>query len=170
MVLHAAPMAAQPNSSLIAPSMAAPARMTRWYQYQSVCSKPSSWPDIAGSYRAGVGGAFRRRNRRGDFGALGFLPSRFPSSTRSHASGPNRRPAARRRSASAMPPLRGLGSSQKKFESRGKERRTNFFRAPPRKHSLALGSRAHSLASRRVTRAGYGKSTKRRSPPCTPTK
>ena len=25
---------------------------------------------------------------------------------------------------------------------RGQERRTNFFRAPPRKHSLALGSRA----------------------------
>ena len=61
------------------------------------------------------------------------------------ASGPNRRPAARRRSASATPPLRGLGSSQKKFVNRGKERRTNFFRAPPRKHSLALGSRAHSL-------------------------
>jgi single-strand DNA-binding protein len=28
---------------------------------------------------------------------------------------------------------------------RGKERRSNFFRAPPRKHSLALGSRALSL-------------------------
>jgi hypothetical protein len=33
---------------------------------------------------------------------------------------------------------------------RGRERRTNFFRAPPRKHSLALGSRAHSLALRSV--------------------
>jgi single-strand DNA-binding protein len=42
-------------------------------------------------------------------------------------------------------------------KARGKERRTNFFRAPPRKHSLALGSRAHSLASLRVTRAGSGK-------------
>ena len=61
------------------------------------------------------------------------------------ASGPNRRPAARRRSASATPPLRGHGSSQKKFVNRGKERRTNFFRALPRKHSLTLGSRAHSL-------------------------
>ena len=63
------------------------------------------------------------------------------------ASGPNRRPAARRRSASAAPPLRGHGSSQKKFVNHGKERHTNFFRAPPRKHSLALGSRAHSLTS-----------------------
>ena len=58
-----------------------------------------------------------------------------------------RRPAARRRSASATPPFQGHGSSQKKFVNRGKERRTNFFRAPPRKHSLALGSRAHSLTS-----------------------
>jgi hypothetical protein len=36
------------------------------------------------------------------------------------ASGPNRRPAARRRSASATPPLRGLGSSQNKFVSAAK--------------------------------------------------
>jgi single-strand DNA-binding protein len=68
-----------------------------------------------------------------------------------------RRPAARRRSASLTAPFQGLGSSQNKFAKHGKERRSNFFRAPPRKHSLALGSRAHSLASPRVTRAGYGK-------------
>ena len=30
-------------------------------------------------------------------------------------------------------PLRGLGSSQNKFANHGKERRANFFRAPPRK-------------------------------------
>jgi single-strand DNA-binding protein len=52
--------------------------------------------------------------------------------------------------------LWGLGSSQNKFESRGSERRSNFFRAPPRKHSLTLGSRALSLASPCVTRAGSG--------------
>lgn len=39
------------------------------------------------------------------------------------------------------------GSSQNKFVHRGKGRRTNFFRAPPGMHSLALGSRAHSLTS-----------------------
>ena len=43
------------------------------------------------------------------------------------------------------------------MRNRGKVRRSNFFRGPPIKHSLALGSRAGSLASRRVTRAGYGK-------------
>jgi hypothetical protein len=31
--------------------------------------------------------------------------------------------------------LAGLGSSQNKFVSRGTERRTNFFRAPPRKQT-----------------------------------
>jgi hypothetical protein len=81
-----------------------------------------------------------------------------------------RRPAARRRSASTASPLQGLGTSRNEFVSRGQDRRTNFFRAPPRKHSLALGSRAHSLASLCVTRAGYGKFNERRSPPCTRTK
>ena len=36
----------------------------------------------------------------------------------------------------ACAPLRGLGSSQNKFENRGKERRSNFFRAPPRKQTF----------------------------------
>ena len=121
---------------------------------------------------AAVWANFKRRDREFDLGASGSLPPRIPSSARGHASGPNRRPAARRRSASTnhptvqrthvgdpgiASPLRGLGSSQKKFENRGKEHRANFFRAPPRKHSLALGSRAHSLALPSVTRAGYGK-------------
>ena len=156
MVFHAAHIAAQPNSSLNAPSMAAPACDAQHWQHASVCSMLSVLEDVAGSCGAAVGGAFRLRNRTGDLCSLGFLPSRIPSSARVHASGPNRRPAARRRSASTASPLRGLGSSRKKFESRGNERRSNFFRAPPRKHSLALGSRAHSLASRRVTRAAYG--------------
>ncbi len=46
------------------------------------------------------------------------------------ASGPNRRPAARRRSASALPPLRGHGSSQKKCVNRGNERRTKLLSGP----------------------------------------
>src|SRR5271154_2473266 len=39
-------------------------------------------------------------------------------------------------SASHCAPLRGLGSSQNKFENHGKERRANFFRAPPRKQTV----------------------------------
>jgi hypothetical protein len=67
----------------------------------------------------------------------------YPAFCTVTASGPNRRPAARRRSALALPPFQGLGSSQNKFVITRQMRRTNFFRAPPRKHSLALGSRAH---------------------------
>ena len=152
MIFQAALIAARPNSSLKAPSMAAQAWWTRYYG----CSKPFSCRSVAKEKAAAVVGILYAGNLLGDLGALEFLPSRIPSSTRVHASGPNLRPAARRRSASTASPLRGLGSSQKKFESCSNKRCSNFFRAPPRKHSLALGSRAHSLATRRVPRAAYG--------------
>src|SRR5579859_5929815 len=45
-------------------------------------------------------------------------------------------PGGTRSSASALPPLRGLGSSQNKFENHGNERLSNFFRAPPRKQTF----------------------------------
>ena len=45
-------------------------------------------------------------------------------------------PGGTRSSASHCAPLRGLGSSQDKFENHGKERRSNFFRAPPRKQTF----------------------------------
>jgi hypothetical protein len=67
----------------------------------------------------------------------------YPAFCTVTASGPIRRPAARCRSALASPPFQGLGSSRNKFVYMRQMRRTNFFRAPPRKHSLALGSRAH---------------------------
>ena len=67
----------------------------------------------------------------------------YPAFCAVTASGLNRRPAARRRSALARPPFQGLGSSQNKFQNARQMCRSNFFRAPPRKHSLALGSRAH---------------------------
>jgi hypothetical protein len=141
MSLHATRTAAQPNSSLKAPSVAFPSLEAR----NNPCAMAAFCGDIAARSKAAIKANFRRRDKEDDFGASGSLPPRIPSSTRGHASGPNRRPAARRRSASLTAPLRGLGSSQKKFENRGEEHRANFFRAPPRKHSLALGSRAHSL-------------------------
>jgi len=153
MYRHAAKSAAQPNSSLKAPSVAFRHRRER----NSECSEPSFYGVFVAMRWAAVWVNIHRRDREFDFGASGSLPPRIPSSARGHASGPNRRPAARRRSASTASPLRGLGSSQKKFESRSNERCSNFFRAPPRKHSLALGSRAHSLGFACVTRAGYGK-------------
>ena len=138
MYRHAAKSAAQPNSSLKAPSV--PFRHCR--ERNGECSEPLFYGAFVAMRWAAVWANFKRWNRQFDFGALGSLPSRIPSSTRVHASGPNLRPAARRRSASLPAPLRGLGSSQNKFVSRGKERRTNFLRAPPRKHSLTLGAGA----------------------------
>ena len=71
-------------------------------------------------------------------------------------------PSGTRSSALHCAPLRGLGSSQNKFAEYSKERSANFCRAPPRKQTSALGSRAHSLASLHVTRATTGEFNKRR--------
>ena len=59
-------------------------------------------------------------------------------------------------------PLRGLGSSQKKFAKRVAKRRANFFRAPPRMQTFDLGSRAHSLGFALCDPSNNGKFNKRR--------
>jgi len=146
MYRHAINSAAQPNSSLKAPIL--PFLSLR--ERNSVCPEPSSRRAFAGRIAAVAKANYTCRDEENDFGALGSLPPRIPSSARGHASGPFRRPAVRRRSAFSDPP----GTSLK---SRGKKHRSNFFRAPAKKALLGLGSRAHSLASRRVSRAGYGK-------------
>jgi hypothetical protein len=53
-----------------------------------------------------------------------------------HSFGAFPAPGGTRSSASHSAPLLGLGSSQNKFENRGKERLSNFFRAPPRKQTF----------------------------------
>src|SRR5271166_6636202 len=53
-----------------------------------------------------------------------------------HSFGAFPSPGGTRSSASHFAPLRGLGSSQNKFENHGKERLSNFFRAPPRKQTF----------------------------------
>ena len=53
-----------------------------------------------------------------------------------HSFGAFPAPGGARSSASHCAPLRGLGSSQNKFENHGKERLSNFFRAPPRKQTF----------------------------------
>jgi hypothetical protein len=53
-----------------------------------------------------------------------------------HSFGASPAPGGTRSSASHSAPLRGLGSSQNKFENHGKERLSNFFRAPPRKQTF----------------------------------
>ena len=53
-----------------------------------------------------------------------------------HSFGDFPAPGGTRSSASHSAPLRGLGSSQNKFENQGKVRLSNFFRAPPRKQTF----------------------------------
>ena len=53
-----------------------------------------------------------------------------------HSFGAFPAPGGTRSSASHFAPLRGLGSSQNKFETHCKERLSNFFRAPPRKQTF----------------------------------
>src|SRR5580700_3456635 len=53
-----------------------------------------------------------------------------------HSFGAFPAPGGTRSSASHSAPLRGLGSSQNKFVNHGKERLSNFFRAPPRKQTF----------------------------------
>ena len=53
-----------------------------------------------------------------------------------HSFGAFPAPGGTRSSASHFAPLRGLGSSQNKLENHGKERLSNFFRAPPRKQTF----------------------------------
>ena len=71
-------------------------------------------------------------------------------------------PGGARSSASHSAPLRGLGSSQKKFANDGTKRRANFFRAPPRKQTFGLGSRTHSLGFAQCDPSNNGKFNKRR--------
>ncbi len=137
---HAANPAAQPYLSLSTFSASAASREGR--------NEGGEKPSFSGAFASSLALRFGRTSAAeklwGD--TVQWEPTvSYPVLYSVTASGPNRRPAARRRSASAAPPLRGHGSSQKKFVSRSKKRRTNFFRVPPRKHSLALGSRAHSL-------------------------
>ena len=67
--------------------------------------------------------------------SFGAFPA--PGGTRSSAS--HSHPSKRTPRLPGTPicaPLQGLGSSQNKFENHGKERRSNFFRAPPRKQTF----------------------------------
>ena len=113
MSFHAATSAAQPNSSRNALRVLILSCEVR----NGGCSKPSSNGAVAVRIDAAFWANSACRDAKGDLGISGSLPFRIPSSTRDHASGPIRRPAARRRSALATPPFQGLGSSQNKFEN-----------------------------------------------------
>ena len=86
----------------------------------------------AGSNRAAIAVNFRSQCADDDF-ALERVCRYISRLLLGHSFGAFPAPGGTRSSASHCAPLRGLGSPQNKFESHGKERLSNFFRAPPRK-------------------------------------
>ena len=120
---HAPIPAAQPHLSLNAFSVPSLSREER----NGSGERPSFYGTLASSVELRFGRTSAAEKREGDFGPEGFirLVSRLCTVT---ASGLNRRPAARRSSASTASPF-GL--------------RFPASPDPPQMQSLALGSRAH---------------------------
>ena len=87
------------------------------------------------SNRTAIAVNFRSRCEDDNF-ALGGCLRDVSRLLLGHSFGAFPAPSGTRSSASHCAPLRGLGSSQNKFENHGKERRSNFFRAPPRKQTF----------------------------------
>ena len=87
-----------------------------------------------------------------------------------HSFGAFPAPGGTRSSASHSAPLRGLGSSQNKFENRGKERLQTSFGPLPESRPSALGSRAHSLSSAQCDPSNNGRIQQTETLSCTRTK
>ena len=94
-----------------------------------------SYGGHAGSNRAAIAVNFRSQRADDDF-ALERVCRYISRLLLGHSFGAFPAPGGTRSSASHCAPLRGLGSSQNKFENHSKERLSNFFRAPPRKQTF----------------------------------
>src|SRR5580700_3702276 len=87
-----------------------------------------------------------------------------------HSFGAFPAPGGTRSSASHFAPLRGLGSSQNKFEKHGKERPQTSFGPLPESRPSALGSRTHSLSSAQRDPSNNGRIQQTETLSCTRTK
>lgn len=123
----------------------------------------------ASSNRAAVAADFRSQYADESFlwNVSAVYLSRLPLG---HSFGTLPAPGGARSSASHSAPLRGLGSSQNKFENNGKRRRVKLLLGPPRKQTFGLGSRAHSLGSAQCDPINNGKIQQTETQPCTRTK
>ena len=125
-----------------------------------------SYGGHAGSYRIAIAASFRSQCSDENFARE--LVCRYVSRLLlGHRFGVFPAPGGTRSSASPSAPLRGLGSSRNKSASHGKRRRANFFRAPPRKQTFDLGSRAHSLGFAQCDPSNNGKYNKQETRLCT---
>jgi hypothetical protein len=122
--------------------------------------RPSSGGQAC-SYRSALTAGFGSQ-RTDDNSALARVCRYVSRLMLGHRFGAFPAPGGARSSASRSAPLRGLGSSQNKFANCGTQRRANFFRAPPRKQTFGLGSRAHSLGFAQCDPSNNGKFNKRR--------
>ena len=94
-----------------------------------------SYDGHAGSNRTAIAGNFGSQCADENF-ALERVCRYVSRLLLGHSFGAFPAPGGTRSSASHSAPLRGLGSSQNKFENHGKERLSSFFRAPPRKQTF----------------------------------
>jgi len=94
-----------------------------------------SWSGSCRSNRAAIAVNFRSQCADDNF-ALERVCRYVYRLLLGHSFGAFPAPGGARSSASHCAPLWGLGSSQNKFENHGKERLSNFFRAPPRKQTF----------------------------------
>jgi len=94
-----------------------------------------SYGGHASSNRTAIAAIFRSQSADENF-ALERVCRYVSRLLLGHSFGAFPAPGGTRSSASHCAPLRGLGSSQNKFENHGKERLSNFFRAPPRKQTF----------------------------------
>src|ERR1022692_1696061 len=106
MHLHAPNPAAQPHLSLNA--FSAPSLNSE--ERNGSGERPSFEGTLASKVRSGLGELPQPRSERVTSVQWESAVS-YPAFCTVTASGPNRRPAARRRSALALPPFQGLGSS-----------------------------------------------------------
>src|SRR5208283_464969 len=115
-----------------------------------------SYSGYAGSNRAAIALNFRSQCADDNF-ALACVCRYVSRLLFGHSFGAFPAPGGTRSSASHSASLRGLGSSQDKFEKHGKEHLSNFFRALPESRPSALGSRAHSLSSAQCDPSNNGR-------------
>jgi hypothetical protein len=130
---------------------------------------PLSYGGHAGSNRTAIAADFRSQCADDNF-ALARACRVVSRLMLGHRFGAFPAPGGTRSSASRCAPLRGLGSSQNKFANHGTKRRANFFRAPPRKQTFGLGSRAHSLGFAQCDPSNNGKIQQTETRLCTRTK